>query len=193
MEVSNFISLLDALALIFIVWFTGLNRGEGARNAVVSCAVTLPQSVTLGTSFPDVCVSAWVLWCPILFSGANVLHHHSADRVRIQEGEQVNICQTLKITRALEKISTLIFIYGKATKKRKERTKGLKLLSWSERHVTACEGNLCPVPWRSATFPLHLCHTTVLDTSALGEVAQIPASSWRQELQIYIAAQQEAS
>lgn len=121
--------------MVFIVWFTGLNRGEGARNVVVHYAVTLPWSVTLGTSFPDVHVSAWVLWCPILFSGANILHPHSADRVRIQEGEQVNICQTLKMTRALEKISTLIFIYGKATKKSKKRTKGLKLLSWSERRA----------------------------------------------------------
>lgn len=40
---------------------------------VVCCCVTLLCSVTLGTSFPDVCVSVWVLWCPILNSGANVL------------------------------------------------------------------------------------------------------------------------
>lgn len=178
--------------MIFIFWFIGLNRGENARNAVVRYAVTLPQCVTLGTPFPDVCMSAWVLWCPVLFSTANFLHPHSADRLRIAEGERVHICETLKIGRALQKISMLIFIHGKATKKKK-RPRGLKLLSWSERCVPTHEGNLCPVPWSSATFPLHLCHTTVLDTSALGEVAQIPASSRRQESQIYIAARQEAS
>jgi len=53
----------------FYCLFTGLNRGEGARDVVVCYAVTLPHSVTLGTSSPDIHVSAWVLWCPILFSG----------------------------------------------------------------------------------------------------------------------------
>lgn len=81
------LSLLDALALIFIFWFTGPNRGEGAKNAVVRYAVTLTQSMTLGTPIPDVHVSAWVLWCPVLFSGAHILHPHSADRLRIREGE----------------------------------------------------------------------------------------------------------
>lgn len=53
--------------------------------------------------------------------------------------------------------------------------------------MPTCDGNLCPIPWSSATFPPHLCHTTLPDNSALREVAQIPASSWRQELQICVA------
>lgn len=63
---------------------------------VVCCCVTLLCSVTLGTSFPDVCVSVWVLWCPILNSGANVLHPHSADRLKTCEGEQVNMMSDIK-------------------------------------------------------------------------------------------------
>lgn len=84
---------------------------------VVHYAVTL----TLGVSFPDVGMPVWLLWCPILFSGAGVLHPHSADKVRIWEDERVNIFQTLKMTRALEKISLLFFIYGKATDKIKNK------------------------------------------------------------------------
>lgn len=53
--------------------------------------------------------------------------------------------------------------------------------------MPTCDHNLCSVPWSSATFPLHLCHMTVPDNSALREVAQIPASSWKQESQIYVA------
>lgn len=72
-------------------------------------------------------MSALLLWCPILFSEANILHPHSADRVRIWENEGVNICQTLKMTRALEKnLYINIYLWKKPNKqpnKQKERKK----------------------------------------------------------------------
>lgn len=98
------------------------------------------------------------------------------------------------MTRALEKIAVFFLIYGKTTsgkkKKKEKKTKGLKLFSCPEEHVPTCEGNICCVLWTSATFSLHLCHMTVLNTSPFGEVAWIPDRSWRQEslIHIYIAA-----
>lgn len=46
---------------------------------VICYSVMLFFSVTLGTTLPDVCVSVWGLWCPILNSLANILHPLSAD------------------------------------------------------------------------------------------------------------------
>lgn len=87
-------------------------------------SVTLLCCVTLGTTFPDVCISVWVLWCPILNSGANVLNPHSAARLKTFEGDTK--CQTLKMTRTLRKIAVVFLIYGKTIKKKK---KGQKVLN----------------------------------------------------------------
>lgn len=76
-----------------------------------------------GHNFPDVSVSVWVLWCPILNFGANVLHLHSADMWKTFEGEQVYIMSDIKDNRTLKKIAMVFLIYGKTTKKKKNGQK----------------------------------------------------------------------
>lgn len=94
MKVSNF-SFEYVGFDIFFAWFTNLNR-EGPGIWLFCYSVTLLCSVTLGTTSLIVSVSVWVLWCPILNFGANVLHLHSADRWKTFEGEQVYIMSDTK-------------------------------------------------------------------------------------------------
>lgn len=153
--------------------------------------------MTLGTTFPDVCVSVWVLWCPILNYGANFLHSHSADRLKTCEGEQVSIMSNTNDDKSPGE-NCCVFPYlwkdnqgEKKEKRKKDKRFKTVFLSWGAcahlwRQYMLCPLDLChllPPPlsydsaeyisfWRGGLDPRQILETGITDTYIYSSIAR---------------------